>query len=155
MARITAYLDEGTRVAVTNDRHEWFGDEPIADEGTDSAPTPYELLMGSLAACTALTLRLYARHKQVNLKWVRLEYNFDRVHAEDCAQCDDDATGLIERVQARVTLGGTFDDAQRKRLEQIVSRCPVHKTLAHGMKIFDTVEFADAIDGESPATTQS
>lgn len=54
-----------------------------------------------------------------------------------------------------MTLGGTFDDAQRRRLEQIVSRCPVHKTLVHGMKIFDTVEFADAIAGEAPAITQS
>ncbi len=144
MHRISAYLDNGTRVAITNNRHTWYGDEPIADGGGDEGPTPYELLIGGLAACTALTLRLYARHKGINLAWVRMEYQFDRVHAQDCEQCEEEDAGLIERVQASVTLGGTFDDGERKRLEQIVGRCPVHKTLTHGIRIFDTVAFAEA-----------
>lgn len=144
MNSIKAFLDEGTRVVVSNQRHTWHADEPIGDGGTDAGPTPYELLLGSLAACTALTLRLYSRHKNIDLKWIRLEYEFDRVHAKDCAQCEDDDTTLIERIQAHVTLGGSFDDSQRRRLEQIVGRCPVHKSLASGIRIFDTVSFAEA-----------
>ncbi|HVZ39471.1 MAG TPA: OsmC family protein [Candidatus Kapabacteria bacterium] len=143
MTTITAHLDEGTRVALSNGRHTWYGDEPLEDAGTDTGPTPYELLLGSLAACTTLTLRFYARRKGIDLKWVRTRYEFDRIHSHDCQQCDEDVDAMIERVRSSITIGGTFDDAERSRLEYIVGRCPVHKTLANGMKIFDTVEFAN------------
>ncbi len=141
--RITASIGPGTTIAITNGRHSWKADEPLQEGGTDVGPTPYELLVGSLAACTAVTLRLYANHKGIPLDYVRAEYAFDRVHAEDCDECDKEREGLIERIRSRVTIGGRFDDAQRKRLEQIVSRCPVHKTLTQGTAIFDSVTFED------------
>jgi putative redox protein len=144
MATITARIETGLRVTISSDRHTWYADEPVADGGEDSGPTPYEMLLGSLAACTALTLRLYATHKGIDLKWVKAEYSFDRLHSKDCEQCEDPDAGMIERVRSSVTLGGVFDEATRKRLEQIVSRCPVHKTLTHGMKIFDQVAFSES-----------
>lgn len=143
MARITAILESGTRVSVSAGKHSWYADEPADLGGTDEGPTPYELLLGSLAACTTLTLRLYANHKGIDLRWIKAEYEFDRVHAKDCEECENPDSGKIERVRAQVTIGGTFDEEQRKRLEQIVGRCPVHKTLTHGMQIFDRVEFVE------------
>ncbi len=141
---IKARLSDGLRVTVSNGRHEWYADEPIAKGGEESAPNPYELLLGSLAACTAVTLKLYTTQKGIPLEWVETTYEFDRVHADDCAECEQEGTGLIERIKSHVTIGGTFDDAQRNRLAQIVCRCPVHKTLAAGVRIFDDVAFADA-----------
>ncbi len=120
----------------------WVGDEPPQVGGTDTGPTPYEMLLGSLAACIGATLRLYANHKQIDLTGVDVELGFDRVHADDCVDCDERAEGWIDRIQTRVTLHGEFDDAQRTRLEQVAKRCPVHKTLAHGVKIVDHVTFA-------------
>lgn len=149
MARITAFLETGTTVTINADGHTWKADEPVGKGGTNEGPTPYELLLGSLAACTALTVRLYADHKGIPLRWVRAEYEYDRIHADDCEECESPDTGMIDRVRAFVSLGGTFDDAQRARLEQIVGRCPVHKTLTHGMHIFDQVRF---IEGEELAT---
>ena len=142
MTRITASLESGTAVQLTNERHTWHADEPEDAGGEDAAPTPYELLLGSLAACTCITLALYCRHKGISLDSVEASYDFDRVHAEDCEQCDDPTAGLIDRIQSRVTIRGDFDDAQKKRLAQIVTRCPVHKTLETGPKIFDEVSFA-------------
>jgi len=142
MARLTAFLEQGTKVAISTDRHNWVADEPMP-EGTDEGPTPYEMLLGGLAACTTLTLRLYANHKGIDLQWVKAEYEFDRLHLRDCEECESEDEGLIERVRAHVTLGGTFTLAERQRLAQIVGRCPVHKTLTHGMKIFDQVEFEE------------
>jgi putative redox protein len=141
MANITATLKNGTRIEVTNQRHTWYADEPLDHGGTDTGPTPYEMLMGSLAACTVMTLQYYTQHKGIPLESIRAEYKFDRIHAEDCEVCEEPDTGMIERVQAHVTFTGEFDEAQRIRLEQVASRCPVHKTLTHGMKILDRVTF--------------
>jgi putative redox protein len=143
MARLTAFLETGTKVAINTERHNWFADEPSAAGGTDEGPTHYDMLLGSLAACTTLTLRLYADHKGIALDWIRAEYEFDRIHLHDCEECESEDVGMIERVRAHVTLGGTFSDAERQRLEQIVGRCPVHKTLTNGMRIFDHVAFVE------------
>ncbi len=56
MARITATLTTGMAVQLSNGRHEWQADEPIDAGGTDTGPNPYELLLGSLAACTCVTI---------------------------------------------------------------------------------------------------
>ena len=88
-----------------------------------------------------MTLRIYADYKGIDLTGVDVTLEFDRVHADDCLECDDSKKGRIERIQTDVKIHGSFDDAQRKRLGQVASRCPVHKTLAHGVEIFDSVSF--------------
>lgn len=138
---VTARLESGLRVAITNGRHNWFVDEPIDVGGGDQGPTPYELLVGSLAACTAITLRLYANLKGIDLESITAEYTFDRVHIADCAECESSDSGRIERIRSRIVIGGSFTAEQQKRISDIASRCPVHKSLTHGIQIFDTVVF--------------
>jgi putative redox protein len=144
MATVTAELRDGTVAEIKARQFSWRADEPPAARGTDTGPTPYEMLLGSLAACTAITLRLYADHKGLALAGVDVALEFDRVHADDCEDCDERADGFIERVVSRVTLHGNFDDAQKRRLAQVAERCPVHKTLAKGVHISDNVEFESA-----------
>jgi putative redox protein len=141
MARVTAFLERGTRVLISNDRYEWLSDEPLDTGGTAEGPSPYEQLLGSLAACTAITLRLYAKHKGFDLAWVRLAYEHSKAGSDAGV---DGPPGRIERITAHVTIGGDFDEAQRLRLTQIAARCPVHRTLSNGVEIVDTVSFADA-----------
>lgn len=143
MVTIRATLAEGTAVQITNGRHEWQSDEPPASGGTDTGPTPYELLLGSLAACTVITLVLYTRHKGIDVKSINASYEFDRIHADDCEDCEDDLKGFIDRITSNVAIGGQFDDAQKQRLTQIVGRCPVHKTLEKPVKMEDRVTFVD------------
>jgi putative redox protein len=142
MPRITAELTSGTQVAISNGRHTWSADEPTDAGGDDTGPTPYELLMGALASCTLITLALYCRHKGIPLKSVTATYEFDRIHAKDCEDCEEPRKGLIEQISSHVRIAGDFDEAQRKRLAQIVERCPVHKTLAQGVRMVDRAEFA-------------
>jgi len=93
-----------------------------------------------------MTLRLYATHKDIPLTGVDVTLEFDRVHADDCADCDQRADGWVERVTSQVTIHGELTAAQRARLTQVAERCPVHKTLANGVQIADTVSFAAAGD---------
>ena len=141
MSHITAELTSGMAVHLTNGRHEWQGDEPVSAGGTDTGPDPYELLLGSLAACTCVTIAWYCKHKNMALKSVRASYDFDRVHADDCEDCDNPGKGLIEKITSNVHIEGDFDDAQRKRLAQIAQRCPVHKTLGQGVAFEDIATF--------------
>lgn len=141
MATVTAELGSGTVVNISAREFSTVSDEPEPAGGTDTGPTPYEILLGSLAACTALTLRLYANHKGIRLDSVKVLLTFDRIHADDCEDCDERMDGRIERIQTSVVMSGEFDDAQRARLAQVAQRCPVHKTLANGLHISDSVRF--------------
>lgn len=141
MAQITATLTAGMVVTLSNGRHEWTADEPLTAGGTDMGPSPYELLLGSLAACTCATIAWYCNHKELPLQSVSTRYEFSRVHAEDCEDCDVPDRGFIEQITSNVHIEGDFDASQQKRLAQIASRCPVHKTLANGVTIEDNATF--------------
>ena len=141
MTRITAKLTTGMSVQLSNGRHEWKADEPLDVGGSDTGPNPYELLLGSLAACTCITISGYCQFKKLPLESVSASYDFSRVHAKDCKDCDMPDRGFIEKVTSNVHIEGDFDDAQRKRLAQIVTRCPVHKTLEHGIEFEDNSTF--------------
>jgi len=141
MAHITAELQSNYQVVITNGRHHWYADEPAEVGGDDTGPTPYDLLLGALASCTTITLSMYAQRKGIEITSLSVEYSHDRVHHDDCEQCDDSHRGMVDRVSSRIFIDGTFDDETRQRLQDIAVRCPVHKTLANGV-VFDEVVFA-------------
>lgn len=145
MTTITATLTSGMAVQLSNGRHDWLADEPLRAGGTDTGPNPYELLLGSLAACTCVTISWYCRHKGLPLESVSTTYEFSRIHAGDCVDCDIPDKGLIEKIVSNVQIEGNFNEAQQKRLAQIAERCPVHKTLAHGVQFEDHATFNQGI----------
>jgi putative redox protein len=139
MPTITADLTAGFEVAITNGTHQWRADEPVDLGGTDTGPNPYELLLGSLASCTAITLSMYARRKNIAVTSISAQYTYDKVHARDCEFCEDDDQGFIDTVSSQVFVEGDFDEATRERLAEIAKRCPVHKTLERGVRFSEEV----------------
>jgi putative redox protein len=122
--------------AIAAGRHHLTADEPAAFGGDDGGPSPYDLLAAALGACTAMTLRLYAERKGLPLARTVVEVAHDRIHAEDCAECET-KVGRIDRFRRRLHLEGPLDEAQRARLAEIADRCPVHRTL-EGEVVIDT-----------------
>ena len=108
--------------------HVLRADEPRSLGGDDTGPTPYGLLLAGLGACTAMTLRLYARRKEWPLDEVQVRLRHEKIHATDCEACETE-TGKIDRIEKEISLAGPLDDEQRARLLQIADRCPVHRTL--------------------------
>jgi putative redox protein len=90
-----------------------------------------------------VTISWYCQHKKIPLESVSTTYDFSRVHADDCRDCDIPDKGFIEKITSNVHIEGDFDEAQRKRLAQIAQRCPVHKTLAHGVQFEDNASFSE------------
>jgi uncharacterized OsmC-like protein len=113
--------------------HELIADEPKNVGGNDLGPGPYDYLGAALAACTSMTIRLYADHKKLPLTHISVAVRHERIHAADCATCDTAPPpgSKIDRFTREITLEGALDGEQRKRLLEIADKCPVHKTL-HG-----------------------
>jgi uncharacterized OsmC-like protein/alpha/beta superfamily hydrolase len=114
-------------------RHVLIADEPVG-VGDDLGPTPYDLLLAALGACTAITLRLYAERKGWSLEDVSIQLTHDRVHADDSRDCEGTRC-RIERIGLIVSLAGSLSDEQRQRLLEIAERCPVHRTLMSDKQI--------------------
>ncbi len=112
---------------ITAGRHRLDADEP-APVGHDTGPSPYDLLLAGLGACTSMTLRMYATRKQWPLEGVTVSLRHSRIHATDCAECST-GSGQLDRVERTIRLTGDLDDEQRRRLLEIADRCPVHRTL--------------------------
>ncbi|MDH3707638.1 MAG: OsmC family protein [Acidimicrobiia bacterium] len=139
MTTIEADLRDGYVVDITNGTHRWRADEPTDMGGTDTGPNPYELLLGALAACTSITLAMYARRKKMDIDSVSVRYHFEKIHADDCEHCEEDTAGWLEQVRSEIFVEGRFSDAERDRLTDIAGRCPVHKTLDHGVVFDETI----------------
>jgi putative redox protein len=108
--------------------HRFLADEPVKAGGLDSGPGPYDLLLASLGACTSMTLRLYADNKKLSLDRVSVRLTHNRIHAEDCLNCET-KEGMIDRIDRNITLEGELSADERKRLLEIADKCPVHRTL--------------------------
>lgn len=131
---------------VTAGRHRFLADEPLDVGGLDSGPSPYDLLLAGLGACTAMTLRLYAERKALPLEEVTVALDHSKIHAVDCAECET-KEGMIDRIERAITLLGKLDADQRQRLMEIADKCPVHRTLTSEIDI-RTVERGVGDDAE-------
>ncbi len=109
-------------------------DEPLAVGGTATGPSPYDLLATALAACTSMTLRLYADRKKWPLEAVTVEVSHKKVHVEDCTTCEQ-PSARIDVFERQIRVEGPLDEAQRARLVEIADRCPVHRTLTSEVRI--------------------
>ena len=108
--------------------HRLKADEPKDVGGFNRGPSPYDFLLAGLGACTAMTLRLYARRKKLPLESVAVRLRHDKIHAEDCETCEA-REGRIDRIERRLILTGELSEEVRFRLLEIADKCPVHRTL--------------------------
>jgi uncharacterized OsmC-like protein/alpha-beta hydrolase superfamily lysophospholipase len=120
--------------SITAGPHHLVADEPTTFGGLDTGLNPYDLLLASLGACTAMTLRLYAERKNLPLERVSISLAHAKIHAADCETCET-REGMLDRIDRTVMLEGALDVEQRKRLLEIADKCPVHRTLTSEVEI--------------------
>ncbi|MCI4666002.1 MAG: bifunctional alpha/beta hydrolase/OsmC family protein [Neomegalonema sp.] len=114
-------------------RH-FHADEPKSVGGEGLGPTPYDLVAAGLAACTSMTVRMYARRKGLKLDRVYVDVSHQKIHASDCADCEA-AHGRVDEFSRTVYLEGELSETERAKLMEIADKCPVHRTLEGEIKV--------------------
>jgi putative redox protein len=130
MATIHAHSESGYAQDIRARTHQLHADEPASEGGTDTGPAPYELLLAGLAACTSITLRMYADRKQWQLGHITVDARFAR-----------DESGA-ESIARTITITAPLADDQIARLAEIAEKTPVTKTVKRGTPIMTTISRA-------------
>ncbi len=131
MPRAVARRRQGFTHDVEIDGHTVVSDEPLASGGADQGPSPTRLLAASLAACTAITVEMYAERK-----------GWDVGPLEVVVDTEYDRPPLPSSFVVTLKLPSALNEEQQQRLLAIAGRCPVHRVIAHDVE----VELEDRIE---------
>ncbi|WP_395708999.1 OsmC family protein [Reyranella sp.] len=110
------------QTAIVTGHHALTADEGPELGGKDAGPAPYDLLTSALAACTVITLRMYAERKQWAVTAVHADVHYGR-------------EGDRQHIDRVLTIEGPVDTEQKKRMADIAERTPVTLTLKGGLEI--------------------
>lgn len=125
MIKITAHIGaENYKTEIKSASNTIISDEPESAGGKDLGFAPKELLASSLAACTCITLRMYANRKGWDLTDIKVEVTFEK-----------DVTENKSKMMRNIQLFGNLDDTQKIRLLNIADRCPMHQILTNPIEI--------------------
>jgi len=127
---------------VTARGHELMADEPLGI-GDDLGPTPYDLLLAALGACTTMTLRMYADRAGLPLEHVSVALRHDRVYSTDCRDASQQRCRVEQLTRTLHVVGPELTDADHDKLLEIADKCPVHRTLLGDLRIETTIARPD------------
>lgn len=131
---VVAETDHKFQQCIYTDHHHWYADEPTAVGGQNTGPDPYEHLLAALGACTAMTLRMYATRKKLDLEQVEVSLFHERQYVDDAEQAEN-GKAQVEKLVRRIQLSGELSDDERQRLLDIADKCPVHRTLHNSPQV--------------------
>ena len=129
IVRATARQLENFRHDIKVRSHTLTSDEPKDHGGDDSGPSPQELLAASLAACTAITIEMYAKRKGWNVSGMTVDCEYNPAE-RGCPT----RFGIVLKIPAHLS------DEQVERLQVIATKCPVHRTLEGEVAFAERVE---------------
>jgi uncharacterized OsmC-like protein len=140
--RVKLPLKEGFRTQITAGSHTIIADEPKEVGGMAEGPSPYELLLAALGACTAMTLKMYVERKKLPITDVEVLLTFDRIHIDDCESCVKEerlSDQEVQHISRLIYITGDVTEEQKERLLYIAGRCPVHITLHSNPHVEDAL----------------
>lgn len=102
--------------------HKLIADEPLDIGGKDLGPRPGDFIRMALASCTAITLRMYANRKNMDVRRIQVRVS-------------NGPSTLTTAYTTEIEVTGELNEDQKARLLQIAKLCPVHKTLTNPIEV--------------------
>jgi putative redox protein len=136
---------EGSMVVnITNGKHMWITDEPPNYEGNDLGPNPVEMLMGSLAACTIVTVIKKSKEIGINIGTIAVSCSYTRLLDSKNSETSDETT-WPQRVKVikSISLLDITDPELLKTIKSFADNCPVESILTSQLQI--NTEFTEII----------
>ncbi|WP_298237765.1 bifunctional alpha/beta hydrolase/OsmC family protein [uncultured Algibacter sp.] len=121
-------VEDNFTTSIQTKKHNFIADEPASIGGDDFGPSPYDFLSAGLAACTVMTLKMYAERKKWDLQEVYVYITYSKKHSDDL-MLDLEKPKRIDHLQKRLKFIGNLDEIQKVKLKEIASKCSVHRTL--------------------------
>lgn len=121
-------VEDNFTTSIQTKKHNFIADEPASIGGDDFGPSPYDYLSAGLAACTVMTLKIYAQLKKWDLQEVFVYISHAKKHSDEL-ELDMEKSGYLDHMSKKLKFVGNLDEKQKIRLKEIASKCPVHKTL--------------------------
>ena len=128
--KVIVTLQDGYYTTAQARMHTWHADLPEVSGGEDNAPTPEELVMGTLGSCMAQTAKLYAARKGWQIDRIEVRLSFERFQGSDYPAYTGDAP-FVHEVREHIVVQGDLDDEQKQRLITIMGKCPVRRLIAN------------------------
>jgi len=142
MSSITVELHEGYRTVISIRDHVVIADEPVQDGGSDSGPTPMEIMLSTAGACVAVMTKAYAQRKNWPLEGVYVELGMERIRREDYPAYSGEAA-FVHEIRENIRFDGPLSDDQKARLLVIAGKCPVHVLLSN--PVFFAQQLVDSV----------
>jgi len=138
MGNVTVKYINNLQLGIIAGEHRLIADEPKEKGGDDLGPNPYEYLLAALGSCTAMTLVMYARRKNMPLESVEVDLSFKREHNQDAAGVED-KKNFMEQITREIHVKGNLSEQEKNRLLEIAQRCPVCRTITSKLQVEDTI----------------
>lgn len=113
--------------------HSFLADVPEAEGGTELGPSPHELMLAALGACTSMTVKMYATRKGWPLTEVEVTLREEKIPDPE------NESRTMPRIVREVKLSGELSDEQVESLKSIADKCPIHKLLSGPKQIATAV----------------
>ena len=138
MGNVTVKYINNLQLGIVAGGHKLIADEPKEKGGDDLGPTPEEYLLAALGSCTAMTLLMYARRKNMPLESVEVDLSLKREPNQDAAGAED-KKNVTEKITREIHVKGNLSEQEKNRLLEIAQKCPVHKIITSKPQVEDTI----------------
>lgn len=120
MATYQVTFPGGKRVDCEMKGHVIHTDQPLKAGGDNSAPTPFDLFISSMATCAGIYALGFCQQRDLSTEGMHLTLETVK----------DEATGMISDIQIALHTGPDFPEKYKKAIVSAMDLCSVKKHLA-------------------------
>lgn len=137
MPTVTVTHEKADRFSIDVRGHVLYVDQPVADGGEDTAPTPTELFVASLASCVAFYARRYLQRHGLSEEGLSVSAEADM----------GSQPARVATMRVTVSLPAGVPEEKRRALLAVASHCTVHNSLTHAPEV--VVQLDDRVQEQS------